>query len=47
MYEVHAYVRYTAMPICGTALGARLYMVTLDVHVCEGCTPMCEVRAYM
>jgi hypothetical protein len=24
-----------------------IYKITLDVRVCEGCTPMCEVHAYV
>jgi hypothetical protein len=35
------------MPICGTALGARLYKITLDVPLCVSCTLMYEAHAYV
>ena len=48
MYEMHGHMRCTAMPVCGTALGARLCVSTpvceMHVYVCK--VHACEVHVF-
>jgi hypothetical protein len=40
IYEMHGYAYIWDCLRC-----TPIYKITLDVRVCEGCTPMCEVHA--